>query len=921
MPEPSNNFDATSGRDVRAPQSHDAATRIPSPADFASVLNARLQMLGVPPRAQLGPRAGQAFDALVTRLSAEAGTGQSMADAAISRALTEVATLARREAVLERAPSPSLSGPQIVDPRTFDVRPSGPDSMMLAGAYPPALKQLLRELGVDPKRVSPEMAQAIVEMASRRTGCDLQDPECWRALASELIDAMPAGDKPDGDSPAKRRPLVRGDQHESPPIGQGSSADYDLPSSLSSAPRSSSPASASPSSPSYPSSSSSRISPPPRSASPAGSVGAGHEARPVMAMSRRHDPEANVRDVMTPLFQEAGLTSRGAQRQALQRLRRLVRTARHTEPGGAARTPASIQLHLIKELLTSNASVRTSPRSSSDSPSSDPLGAPGSDALASLLGRLETVAAGSSMAPDTLEPLAGRAIAEAIMPGRPLTDASLRRLARLVTGMVLGRPMPSQPSSPESAGRTLPPDLGASLAEGRIDEASQQLFARALEGASAKKGIEAHKLDPALVQKKATDAFSQILATKPNDRLSLASSALDWLRSSGVDGNDLVPEEASLAQIRDHLPELDAQIAVLEGSLHQQDAQLARLGERAGVTAQRIENARATNDPALDSLTSKLSALEEAGRSAMGERQVLADGLEASERTRHEMTSSLDRLLDHVLGKVVDHAVSPEAVHEASAQIAGPYLDELGRLLDREGGSDRARGPNDSAKTSTSPASNSSAARAETQSASARTTSGSNQTKVPGLPDPKETLAQERVRVCNAILHDSSLSMVDKILLFVLTYAAYAGAEHERHLRELAEIDKKEADWEALHQQLSSRSDALEKQRDVAEGSLNRARSAYEDAARANGGHEGSPAVEEARRRVEAAERKLATVDKLRVEVNQKEQEVLQNKPKEPRDLILTKMQRISQLREMMLKMGNDFLEEEKRLLERINRF
>ncbi|MBK8010635.1 MAG: hypothetical protein IPK13_04755 [Deltaproteobacteria bacterium] len=926
MPEPTNNMDATGGRDVRATQPYDAPDRVPSPGEIAVGLDARLEMLGVPPREQLGPRARQAFDGLVSHLSAEAASGRSMSDAAIARALSEVATLARHEAVLEG--SPSASGPQIVDPRTFDLRPSGPDSMMLAGAYPPALKELLRGLGIDPKRVSPEMAQAIVEMASRRAGCDLQDPECWRALAEQLIGAMPA-DRKQESAPNRLHPTSPSQPDT-----------IDEVSSMGSHP-----------------SARHGSSPPARPVSPVTFAGrealgvdvprpsSNDEVRSVMAMSRRHDPDANIAEVMTPIFQEAGLNARGAQRHALSRLRDLVRSARRAD-SGAPRTPAAIQIRLIKDLLTASSASSPSSSSSSSSsaaaPASSSAGSPTLSAssqiemLAPLLDRLEAASEGSvtSPVPDSLALLAGRAIADAIMPGRSLSDASLRRLAHLATGLVLGRPVPSHSSA--SAGLMLPPEIATSLAAGRIDEASERLFAKALDGSSAKKGIESRKLDPELVQRKAVDAFSQILSTKPKDRISLASSALDWLKASGVAPGDLTPEEVSLAQIRDHLPELDAEIAALDGSLRQQDVELARLGERTGMTLRRIESAKATNDPALESLQDKLSALEQAGRSAVHERGALADGLAASKQARDDMTSALDRLLGHVLGKVVDHGVSAKALHEASVQAAGPYVEGLSRLFNEDRASTAAASATNAGATNAGAVRGQDVQRRGREQAplsvsanddrgaggtSAVPGSDPSSSRVPGLPEPKETLAQERVRVCNAILRDPSLSMVDKILLFVLTYAAYAGAEHDRYLRELAEIDKKEADWEALHRQLSTRSDALEKQRDAAADALNRARSAYEDAARANGGHEGSPAVDEARHRVEAQEKKLAAIDKLRVEVNQKEQEVLQNKPKEPRDLILTKMQRISQLREMMLKMGNDFLEEEKRLLERINRF
>jgi hypothetical protein len=78
----------------------------------------------------------------------------------------------------------------------------------------------------------------------------------------------------------------------------------------------------------------------------------------------------------------------------------------------------------------------------------------------------------------------------------------------------------------------------------------------------------------------------------------------------------------------------------------------------------------------------------------------------------------------------------------------------------------------------------------------------------------KAALVQERIKMCDLILSDPSLSTQDKILLFILTYAEYKKREQEDDLRSFNKTEERRNEWQSQRQEMEKKIDA---QKEVAE--------------------------------------------------------------------------------------------------------
>jgi hypothetical protein len=183
------------------------------------------------------------------------------------------------------------------------------------------------------------------------------------------------------------------------------------------------------------------------------------------------------------------------------------------------------------------------------------------------------------------------------------------------------------------------------------------------------------------------------------------------------------------------------------------------------------------------------------------------------------------------------------------------------------------------------------------------------------------TLQQQRALKCSAILADPSLSIEDKIFLFMMWFVAFTDREREKQLEDIVGMDSRQA----------QRSEAIEKQRQKEKSQRMELARATEDlrgaqkereAAKAGPGGENSDAYKDANRRCEEAEGKVKgsreRIDEINADINKMRRD--SDSAPQSREVKFTELQRLSQLRDNILNMARSIMETSNRNIEKVFR-
>lgn len=180
------------------------------------------------------------------------------------------------------------------------------------------------------------------------------------------------------------------------------------------------------------------------------------------------------------------------------------------------------------------------------------------------------------------------------------------------------------------------------------------------------------------------------------------------------------------------------------------------------------------------------------------------------------------------------------------------------------------------------------------------------------------TLARRRAYECSLVLNDPSLSVQDKVFMFMMIYAAYSDLEREDKLRELTQLDERQASWDEKRSK-------LQKIRDESLNQVQRNTSRVETANERVKELEGKPGSE---RDLEAARRELAEAQKALTTANEESirasNEYLSAEkeyaaPKN-REVIMMEIDRLTKFREQIMQMARSIIDDANRLIERIFR-
>lgn len=191
-----------------------------------------------------------------------------------------------------------------------------------------------------------------------------------------------------------------------------------------------------------------------------------------------------------------------------------------------------------------------------------------------------------------------------------------------------------------------------------------------------------------------------------------------------------------------------------------------------------------------------------------------------------------------------------------------------------------------------------------------------------GMPNDangrKAQLYAQRSMAINSVLNDPSLSIEDKIFLFMMWFAAFADEERKIKMEEIANLDRIDAEkHEVLRRNRESLSNVKERSGELVAGHEMAKKNLEE--AKAGGDPK---AIDAAQRAVDLSAKQVAQNDAKRAEIEQninRLQTETEEAPKS-REILLFELDRITQLRGNIMDMAKKFLEDSHRRIQQIMR-
>lgn len=188
--------------------------------------------------------------------------------------------------------------------------------------------------------------------------------------------------------------------------------------------------------------------------------------------------------------------------------------------------------------------------------------------------------------------------------------------------------------------------------------------------------------------------------------------------------------------------------------------------------------------------------------------------------------------------------------------------------------------------------------------------------------DPTElTLQQQRALKCNAILNDSSLSIEDKIFLFMMWFVAFTDREREKQLEDIVGMDSRQAARAEAIEKLQQKEKSQKQEVNRAGEEMRIAKREMAEAKALPNG-ENSPEYKEAAARATEAEGKFKVASERLDEVNTDIKKLERDHDSAPqsREVKFTELQRLSQLRDNILNMARSIMETSNRNIEKVFR-
>jgi hypothetical protein len=190
----------------------------------------------------------------------------------------------------------------------------------------------------------------------------------------------------------------------------------------------------------------------------------------------------------------------------------------------------------------------------------------------------------------------------------------------------------------------------------------------------------------------------------------------------------------------------------------------------------------------------------------------------------------------------------------------------------------------------------------------------------PDAPHPDDSITMQRAKACSLILSDRSLSIEDKIFLFMMTFLSFTDRERADKLNEIASMDKLQSlraqKIERKNREGKSQGEELVKARNE----LRDANSALASAKTTDG--DGSPAAMEAQRKVDDVSAKVkgcqGAVENIRVDIDRLQRE--SDSAPQSHEVKFTELQRLSQLRDNILNMARSMMDTSNRNIEKVFR-
>lgn len=184
------------------------------------------------------------------------------------------------------------------------------------------------------------------------------------------------------------------------------------------------------------------------------------------------------------------------------------------------------------------------------------------------------------------------------------------------------------------------------------------------------------------------------------------------------------------------------------------------------------------------------------------------------------------------------------------------------------------------------------------------------------------TIQQERAIKCGEILADPSLTIEDKIFLFMMWFVAFSDKERERKLEDLVQMDREAARIQKTKDEKLAELNSLREAKRMDEAKLVQAESAVRRAERDSGGAIAPEKMQKLTGAVEDAKKNISRRDEAIRNCEHEHAELKRQGDQAPksREVLFMEIERLNQLRDKIMNMARSILENSNRNIEKIFR-